>query len=362
MIYLLIVIILSFGTLRFFIRRSLAISHDFINIFALVAMLCVSSFRADDVGADTYTYKSIYFGLDSINSYHSIDIFFKYLILALKVSGAGIFSFQFVASALCLVPLYIGICCYLKHHWQRSFALLLYFLSFFLPYNLNGVRQSIAMGLSVYIFSIVDSRGGHHVVRAGLFPSILASGIHFASVISLLSYFGLTSIFRLRLFYFGPIFAILCLLLSTLILPYDFSQFQGLQSYQGLAFGDRDSVGFVVLARIAVYSVYFSAAIIALNLRVTGSSRVWEMTLACKLLSYYLIGLCLFFLILPFSPAGATRLFYFFKVSEIVSLPLICSFCKPNLSSVAIFLLFAAPSFYNFAIDLSSGLYRYSIL
>jgi hypothetical protein len=103
------------------------------------------------LGTDTLQYEIIYNGLQTWSDYIYLEPSFRGLVLFSNYLGLNLSGFYLLITGLTLLPvLYVTS----KSRYQIAFF---YYLSvFFFPYMINGIRQSLAMGLgliALYMFN-----------------------------------------------------------------------------------------------------------------------------------------------------------------------------------------------------------------
>ncbi|EOX4967774.1 EpsG family protein [Vibrio alginolyticus] len=312
-----------------------------IEFLFLLILVLVSTFRWE-TGTDFYSYIYLYdavpeFGSGSFNDiYQNIEPGFKYLTSITKLFGNVQFYF-FTISILSLLPIWVGLIWLNKIiKFNILLALLIYLLVFFLPYNLNAIRQSITMGFFILSLPMIIEKKSLSVLSI----SILASLFHSTGILIGISYFFI------RLFLITK-YRTFCYFLLLSLLIYFSNIFVTLFSLFGVDI-DRwiDLWGSIDVVSIAVRLFIIGLFIFprAMDLRVRAQVVLFNL---------YFYGL---FLYISLGSVGmmATRFNMFFRVLEIVIVPFLITkskFLTNKFFITFIFLFYALFAYYVIGSD-----------
>ena len=302
----------------------------------LSTLIFISTFRWE-TGTDFYSYVFIFDAVPEIGSgdfesvYQNIELGFKYVTSIVKYFG-GLNLYFFTFSILSLLPMWIGLIRLNRIiEFNILVALLIYLLIFFLPYNLNAVRQSVAMGLFVFSLPFIIER---KALPAVLF-SILASLFHSTGLLIALSYF-FVRYFPIRNYYYFLLLLVVSvgLLFSNLLVTI-FSSF-GVDISRWLELWDSIDAISIFIRLIVLMLLVFPKP---MNLR-----NNTEMIL----FNIYFYGV---FLYISLGSVGmmATRFNMFFRILEIVIIPYLFKgsrFLTNKFFLLIVFLIYAFSAYY----------------
>lgn len=227
------------------------------------------------MGTDTLQYSIIYKGLQTWSDFIYLEPSFRGLVIFSHYLGLNLSGFYILMSALTLLPVL-----YVTTKSRFSLVFFYYLSVFFFPYMINGIRQSLAMGLgmiAIYIFN----KGNK---KKALVLTVIAASFHFGALIYFL-YFILSSISRK-----------LCLIIIGFVLLFFLKW--GLDVFGP---GSSSIGSFDVL--------YRTVLIIILSLFVSKENE--------SLLIFYITGF-LIYLSLYFDAQLAARVHFYFRIIEIL--------------------------------------------
>ena len=323
-------------------------------LLCFVTILCVLSSLRWDTGQDFFTYIDIYNYIPSIFSGENIFIGYKNIEPGFKLlaSFSKIFDdevvFLFLCCAFSLFPIACGI---IKLNKIESFGfffpLLIYFLVFMINYNFNAMRQAITMGLFVYALSDMYYRKWLKVMVIS-FVGLLFHSTGGLIFISYLMYFNFKIDFskHKRLFFiFSPlsVFLIVFNPLSHIL------QFVGVNVENWREAWGGVEVSSIVFRLMIVFLMIFP-------LKIYQSSR-----LAKLLFNFYLYGMLFYFALFDVGMM-ATRFNMFFRVIEVILVPLIIYhmryFSNKAFSSIVFVALFIVLFYSTVQVDVNVYKFR----
>lgn len=135
-------------------------------------------------GTDVLQYSIIYSNLNSWSDYLYLEPSFRGLVLFSHYIGLNLSGFYLLMTGLTLLPVL-----YVTKSSRFSIVFLYYLSVFFFPYMINGIRQSLAMGLGLLALYIYNK--GFNKKAVGLV--FVAGSFHFGAFIYFL-YFLFASI------------------------------------------------------------------------------------------------------------------------------------------------------------------------
>ncbi|WP_147552606.1 EpsG family protein [Barnesiella propionica] len=160
--YIILIMYLILYRFMFFPKKDLNKKHKKMYIIgALIPIFIIAGFRGIDVGTDTPNYIRIFEVagsvnfLDSYSEYSRLEYGYRYFIYFL----ASYFShpqwqFIFVAFFSC-----IGIGYFVYQNAREPFLAILFFVTLgFFDFTLSGVRQTIAVTVTLFLFSFIKNR------------------------------------------------------------------------------------------------------------------------------------------------------------------------------------------------------------
>ena len=307
----------------FALIAQLPLKKDHQNIFKYVIILLISivgSLRYK-VGYDWFSYETLYDGFYSIT-----DVFEsreeKFFTLFLYISKLVINNFSFFVFVLFLVTFFLKLLVIEKLSSDIFFSLFIYIATVFLIYDLNGIRQGMAMSLT-FISTIF-------VYKRQLFYFLFAVGIaalFHTSAIIFLPFYWLSEI-KLPKKKILSFFMILFVIVSIPIKEYILNNplFQYLFSFESLVhYGSYVDEGSEINKSISVLSIATFQRLFIWSMFVYNFEKIkCSEKLKNILLNGYTLSVILFVLF-SFSAEFSARLSYYYKILEIIIIPLIIS-------------------------------------
>lgn len=226
------------------------------------------------LGTDVWSYSIIYSGLNTWSDYIYLEPGFRGLVLFSHYIGLSISGFYLMITGLTILPVL-----YVVGNSRYSLVFLYYLSVFFFPYMINGIRQSLAMGLGLLALYMFNN--GFNRKAIGLL--VVAGSFHFGALIFFL-YFLFVSISK-------KASMILILLLGFISL------------YSLIIFG---------FGSIGVFDVLYRFILLVIISLFTSKKSE-------HLLMFYLAGF-LIYLALNFDPQLAARVHFYFRIGELLIL------------------------------------------
>lgn len=321
------------------------------SFWASVLFLCAFSSLRWNTGTDFPEYISIYNFVPVITSgesifqgYKNIEPGYKVLISLSKVLGTEI-AFLFLSCFFSLAPMALGI---MKlNEIERVgyfYPLLLYFLVFMISYNFNAMRQAISMGFFVLSLSYMYNKSTCKVFLI----SIVAFTFHstgFLIVLSYLSWRFFDMSKRYRLFFLFIPFCIFLYYSNPLV--YILNAFGvNLERWVG-NWGELDYLS-ISLRLIILFIMLFPYNFFNKD------------KLSSLLFNLYGQGMLIY---LALAPVGmmATRFNMFYRVLEIVIIPMMIYRTNYKFNKVYIMVVYFIISFFIFYNTLMNEVNLYSL-
>ncbi|MCA6719960.1 EpsG family protein [Vibrio sp. 1409] len=301
-----------------------------IIFYIAIIFLCVFSALRWNTGQDFVTYIEIYnfskpilSGLDIFVGYSNIEPGFKVLASIAKEFDSEAL-YLFLCCFMSLVPLCVGIIRLNRvEKIGYFFPLLIYFLVFMISYNFNAMRQAITMGFFIYSLSDMYHRKTSRV----FIVSAIAIMFHSTGGLILLSYLAYSRFNVLNgtrlLFFIAPF----------TVLLYFFSPLYHLLSILGVNIEAwREQWG-----RVDVISLFLRFVIIFLFAFPLKLHK--QQGLPNLLLNLYIQGFVIYIALFDLGMM-ATRFNMFFRVIEILLVPIVIYRMKHNLNKGVVFSIF----------------------
>lgn len=305
-----------------------ALQKYVIIFFGILILIFMAGLRGN-VGTDYLEYLNFWIGLKPIQSfdpnyyfhfeimYRKIFSFFKYF------SNSEVF-FVFLNAFLVFIPLFFAIKDNLERYYGLS--LLIYYSIFFIPYALNGMRQAIAMSIFLYSIKYFNEKNTFAV----LIISGIAGGFHSTGFLILPSYLIFTYFKKINLWFY-PISLLLAFIIYkfNILSSFIFKQsFVNSEVYSEKYDESTSTVQLLTRLFLAIFYFYFCYINRDKNNKLI------------PIFNIYWFGLLLYVSLMQ-NNVFATRFNMFFRVLEVLLLPLIfiCFRDKFNKNFIFIFVL-----------------------
>jgi hypothetical protein len=288
--------------------------NELAGLGLLLALCLLASLRLD-TGTDFQTYTDIWratppfrnLQLDDVTTGFYEPLFFVTTSVLKGISDNQSLFFAFYACAT-LVILHAGL---RRFQINQSYAYLLYFCVFYLPYLFNAMRQAVAMSLFIAALPAILQRRSGKV----LLLSLVAGGFHVSGLLIGIGYLFLLGARALGLTARG-VFAVVAgvggaLALSGAAGRLFFAAFPGATEAYSEIFDTASSPASV--------AIRLGLALLMLSLPPRDPDARKKVD---DLLIVYLLGLLVYLALLEFNVL-ATRFNMLFRVLEVVLLPLI---------------------------------------
>ncbi|WP_165541309.1 EpsG family protein [Acinetobacter sp. ANC 4862] len=147
----------------------------YLELYLLVTLIFLSTFRSFGVGADTLVYLMFFQDFPNLFNFDfdylaHIEIGFRFFLATIKIFTHSEEFFLFLSSAFCIIPVYLGL-----KKLKLEYALVglfFYFLIFFINYPNSVIRQGISMGLFVLSLPYMRDRQHFMVLLLGAISSL----------------------------------------------------------------------------------------------------------------------------------------------------------------------------------------------
>ena len=273
-----------------------------------------------EVGADWSSYKDIFNKIDEINLLlNGKEYLFLFLNLLFSKIGIGYNFFVFIIFLGAFISKYLSIS---RFTFNIPFALLIYFLTLFIFFDINGIRQGLSIGI---LFLSITPNYKRQFIKFSILV-FCASLLHYTAIVYLPFYFISTfKIYPKKLFFIVILIFLSSFFIEKFLINSVFGKlitaYENLQRYNYYVNNTEtpvvDKFGLAVLNRLII---------LFLIIRNSNNIKINE-SLKNLLVNSYLISILLF-LLLSFNQDFANRLSYYFKFVEIILIPLIVHFEK----------------------------------
>lgn len=306
-----------------------------ISCIVLIGLILFAGFRGE-VGTDYREYIRFWENLNPISSfnafyYPNFEIGYKVLFSTLKFFTDSNIVFLIVNAFFALVPLFLGLKRVLDRYY--FFALLIYYSIFFIPYDLNGMRQAIAMSFFIFALPYFFEKKYFKV----LIITFLAALMHSSGMLIAVSYIFYIIAKKIEKWFY-PISFVLALFVYK-------SGFGGLFLFKYLKVNedvyndsfDQSTSSFQILMRtvFVVFLMYFSI------INENKDKRILH------LFNVYWFGYLLYLIFLD-NNMISTRFNMYFRVLEVVLVPMIVSCYAMRFNKNSLFYSFIIPCFIIF--------------
>lgn len=321
-----------------FSLKEIFIKKDrFSPIFFLLILLILATLRYG-TGTDFNNYLELweYIGplnQDSILNYGRIEPGFVLTISILKLFTNSSIIYFGVCVTFALVPMYIGLKKIPVEYLLTS--LFVFYLSFYIPYPFNGMRQAISMSLLILSVPYIVEKKTFKVILL----SLIASSFHMTGFLILISYILTTLNWNLKSFFIGG--SILSIIFwKTHILSHFLFNVLGVDSVVYSELFDTNTSLFQLLTRsiLVIVILYFGRKV---------EDNVYK-----KILIIYLTGFFIYIALFDLNML-ATRFNMFFRVLEIILIPILLYKCKNKVTKLALLIIFLIPSIYSFYVTIT---------
>lgn len=339
MLYIILfTVLLSFSLKELIMRQQTWI----LFFYGMVGVLVFLAGVRENTGTDYLSYLKLWNEVEPVSSlaakyfrYAELERGFVLIISSLKQFTSSSVLHYLLLAGFAFIPLVAAL---KKLKIEYLFvALLGYFLIFYIPYVFNGMRQAISMGLFLYAVYFIVERKTVLVILLAL----LAGSIHQSGYLILLAY--LASFFYQRIpivLLCGTVFSILFYQLG--VINYLFFNVLGGSQVYITKFTESTSL-FQLASRAGLVVLFYLFS--------RQGSVLYQ-----KIFVMYLLG---FFIYLSLADYNilATRFNLFFRVLEVLLLPLLLLSISDVKKRMAVFGLFLVPfgyAFYTAAIHMDN--------
>lgn len=240
-----------------------SISRQFQSNFAILFFFILILFGGlrYEVGADWDSYFKISNSIDSENILESgVEPLFSFLCLIVKECGLNYSSFVFFAFTLATSLKFYSI---FKYSTNFFASILIYFPIQLMSYDMNGIRQGLAMAILLCSIKYLLNRS----FLKFLIVCIIAIGFHSSAVVFIPFYFVSNTRFNRKLIHIVLLMSIVVgFIFQSVILNYILPQLGGVESVlaekalgysESEAFGTGLSLGFSTIHRLIIFYLFY---------------------------------------------------------------------------------------------------------
>ncbi len=357
MIYYFVLILLAFFSL-YNLSNLDRNQNRYIRLLSFLLFIIVGGLRYD-VGADWTMYEVTFNSLETVG-----DIFKareeKLFVVFMFLSKIILSNYSFFILTFFFVAFYLKYLIIRKYSTDIFLSLIIYFFTLFLIYDLNGIRQGMALAfVFLSIPTLINKKPFLFV-----FFIVIGSLFHI-SVLIFLPFYWISSlkISNNKLLFIVSASLIVSIPIRALIENNAYIQLLlALDSFSHYSFYVTDDIAArdISIMSVAVFQRLFIFILFIINYDKIETSD----ELKSLLLNGYFVSI-LIFVFLSFSADLAARTSFYFKSLEIIMIPLIVT-CQARLTNrmilFAIFVLFAIVGAYRILEIPNGGLIPYQFI
>ncbi len=333
-ISLLVLILVLFSEFNF----SKTVKIIFTSIVSL-SLIFIGGCRFE-VGADWSSYLEIYNKIgDTSLLVNGKEYLFLFINLIINKIGVGFNFFIFFIFLAAFSAKYIFIS---RFNFNKPLALLIYFFTLFIVFDINGIRQGLAIGI---LFLTINFNQKRQFLNFSILV-VCASLFHYTAIVYLPFYFISTLKFSpKKVFFIVTLIFLLAFFIEGFLINSVFgrliSTYENLQHYNYYVDNSDtpvvDKFGLAVISRLIILFVFV----------VNSHKLKINDTLKNLLLNSYIISI-LIFLLLSFNQDFANRLSYYFRFVEVILVPLIVYFENNRFKKIIYIIFFFLIYFLSF--------------
>lgn len=302
-----------------------------INCSLVFLLIFLAGIRVN-TGIDYQSYLDIWISIQPITEQSSFTIGkiepgFTLLISLIKTFTTKSIYFYLTCAFLCLFPVFLGLVKLNIPYMSISFFI--YLLVFYLTYPFNGMRQGIAMGFFIFSIPYILNKKKSYV----FFLSIIASSIHLTGLLIIVAYFVIFSNIKIKYFFvIGLLGSLFCLnfdLLGKLLF-----NILGVSMVYVEIFTYSTSAFQIITRTLLLFMLFYFG------------NKIKNPTFD-KIFIMYLTGFFIYVALFQYNLL-ATRFNMFFRLLEIIMVPMILDKTKNSTSRLAILFIFLVPFTYSF--------------
>jgi len=332
MVYYILIALLSFFS---FIEQFKPPKADIsiLKYIACTIIIFIGGLRYE-VGADWFAYEKLFDGIESFS-----DLFLyreEKLFMIFQYVCKTIFdSYSFFVFVLFTLTFYLKFKIFNKYSTDVFFSLIIYVYTLFLIYDVNGIRQGMAMTLVLMSITAIKNKNKYLFILL-----ILAACLSHTSALIFVPFYWLSKIqishkkFLLITFFTLVISVVVqkVILNSSL-----FQYFLIMDSFSHYSYYLEDDAA---TKQISLISVPVFQRILVFGLFIMNYEKInLDIFLKQILMNGYFFGI-LIFLFLSFNSEYAARLSFYYKSFEIIMIPLIISAQTKYYSKIILWLVF----------------------
>lgn len=300
-----------------------------IMLFSLVFLLIILAGVRFEIGMDFSAYYNFFQRVDSMDgnaSYNYLEPGFRLIIIFFKSISFHPYFLFFTYASIMYSFIFIGI----KRLSPLPFlSLFVFFTIFMIGYVFNVMRQGIAMSILVYLIPDFKEKNIYKVLFMTFFAASIHSSGFFILICYLLYHFRIGKKVYILLTFISVTYFMVSVELSTLFIKFMPMSIQGkIVSYMDRFPGEVSLSSYVLrLIFIGVLFYYYD------RLMKSGEYN--------GIVNIYFFGFFLYSLF-SFQNMAAARLNMFFRILEIILIPLIVNMSKNKIEKTIVLSLFIA--------------------
>ncbi|WP_155283972.1 EpsG family protein [Capnocytophaga felis] len=302
-----------------------------ITIFSMLLLIFLAGIRVN-TGIDYLAYLDIWKAISPISRTSTFQMIavepgFVFLVSFIKLFTAKSLYFFLVCAFLSIFPVYLGL---KKMDIKYMFiSFFIYLLVFYLTYPFNGMRQGIAMGIFIFSLPFIFKKKLFYVILL----STVAGLVHLTGFLIIIAY--LVTIYKINIkqfFLVGFLLSMVCLKLDLLgKLLFDVL---GVSNVYMTLFSESTSMFQITTRVLLSFVLYYFGKMI--------KNPVFD-----KLFIMYLVGFFIYISLFQYNLL-ATRFNMFFRLLEIILVPMLLEKTKNVETRLTLLFIFLIPSTYSF--------------
>lgn len=302
-----------------------------ITFFSMLLLVFLAGIRVN-TGIDYLAYLDIWHAIAPLSKNSTFQMVavepgFVFLVSFIKLLTAKSLYFFLICAFLSIFPVYLGLKRMNIKYMFISFFI--YLLVFYLTYPFNGMRQGIAMGIFIFSLPFIFEKKLLYVILL----SVIASLIHLTGLLIIVAY--LVTLYKINIkqfFLVGFSLSIICLKLDLLgKLLFDVL---GVSTVYITLFSESTSMFQITTRVLLLFVLYYFREMI-------------KNPILDKLFIMYLVGFFIYISLFQYNLL-ATRFNMFFRLLEIILVPILLEKTKNIETRLALLFIFLIPSTYSF--------------
>lgn len=289
--------------------------------FVACFLIIVFGGLRDEVGTDWYNYKLLFLG-------EKTDVEYSYIFLSnfFKSVNCGYSSFLFF---IFILAFYLKAKTLKKYSKYPIISLLVYIPTVLIIYDMNGIRQGLALGITLYSFKYIIEKN-----KIKFFLSILiATTIHISAIVFLPAFFisklnigNKMNLSVLLLMLLNLYFNIMSKIIISLYSMFPYRFFQRVYDYSIISKEDNNIMGLIQRLIIFIIAFYFLKRLENEDNNIS------------YFIKFYTISTYIYILFYNFGIV-ASRGSAYYKIFELILIPLFLDLLKSKVLKIKIFFI-----------------------